>query len=325
MSALSTTYSTYSAKGLREDLENVIYNISPTDTPFMSNGGRVSVKATTHEWQTDSLAAVDTANAKVQGDNLTAFTTVAASTRVGNYTQISRKDFSIAGTTEIVDKAGRASELAYQAAKKAKELKRDMEAIALENIAGVAASSGVAPTMATMGAWIKTNVATVGTSGVSPAWTSGVPGYARTDGSTRAITETLFKSVAQKVFTAGGTLSMVLAGPVNKQNISKMSGIATKYNLARGTDSPMTIIGAADMYVTDFGNVQIVCDRFQRETDVWFVDPEYYGFGYLRPFQQVPLAKTGDAENRMLLVEWTLVMKNEAAHGLVPDCDSVIQ
>lgn len=325
---LSTTYQAHSAKGLREDLENVIYDISPSDTPFMSLSGRTKCSAVLHEWQTDTLAAVSTSNAQIEGVNITEFTTVAQSTRVGNYCQISHKVFSISGTMEAVDKAGRASELAYQATKKAKELKRDMEAIALENIAGSGGSTSTARQIATLGAWLKTNTNISSTSSGDPVYTSGVPAAARTDGTTRALSETLFKDVLSQMYTAGADISGCVAmfGPTNKQNASKFAGIATKTQTFN-TDlvKPMPIIGASDIYVSDFGTLRIVANRYQRNRDGWVIDPEYMAFGYLRPFQTVQLAKTGDAENRMMLAEWTLVVKNEAAHGLVADINDTIQ
>ena len=324
MTAFGTTFQTFQAIGVREDLENTIYSISPTDTPFISNGGRGDAKATLHEWQTDSLATVDTGNAQIQGDDITAIPAATPSVRVGNYTQISRKLVLVAGTLDAVDKAGRQSELAYQLAKKSKELKRDMEAIALHNIAGSAGNATTAATMATMGAWLKSNISYYTTDGGNPAYTSGVPAAARTDGTTRAFSETLFKAVLQSVWTSGGSLRMAMAGPANKQNLSQMAGIATHtYNFSG--DNQMTIVGAADVYVSDFGVLSIVPNRFQRDRDVWVLDPEYYSIAYLRSFRTEKLAKTGDAEKRMLLVEWTLKVHNEAAHGLVADLNTTLQ
>lgn len=323
MAAIVNTYQTYTAIGQREDLTDVIYDISPTDTPFMSNGGRGSMKATLHEWQIDSLGAVDTANAHIEGDDITSFPVTAVTTRVGNYSQISRKLVLIAGTLDAVDKAGRNTELAYQLAKRSAELKRDMEAIALENIGGAVGTAGAARTMATLGAWVKTNTV-IGATGGDPVYTSGVPGAARTDGTVRAFSETLFKSVLQQVWSSGGNLRFAMFGPVNKQNASQMAGIATAtYNQSAAVATK--IIGAADVYVSDFGVISLVANRFQRERDGWVLDPEYYSFNFLRSFRQEQLAKTGDAEKRMLLVEWTLKVRNEAALGLVADLNSTVQ
>lgn len=325
MSAITNTYTRFDAKGVREDLSNVIYQISPEETPFMSNVGRENVKNTYFEWQTDALAAAVTTNAQIEGDDITSFTAATATTRVGNYTQISRKDVIISGTLESVDKAGRRSELSYQMAKKSAELKRDMETTMLANQAAAAGSTSSARKTGALLAFITSNTS-IGTGGGDPSYTT-VPDAARTDATTtnlRSFSETLLKDVIQQVWTEGGTPSMVMAGPVNKQNLSKMAGIAAQRFNAAGA-KPSTIIGAADIYVSDFGNVTIVPNRLQRERDVFVLDPQYAAVAYLRPFQTVELAKTGDAEKRMLLVEWGLKVQNEKAQGLVADLNSTIQ
>jgi hypothetical protein len=325
MSAVTNTYTRYDAKGIREDLSNVIYQISPEETPFMSNVGRENVKNTFFEWQTDELASAVTTNAQIEGDDITSFTAATATVRLGNYTQISRKDVIISGTLESVDKAGRRSELAYQMAKKSAEIKRDMETTILANQAAAAGDTSNARKTGALLAFLKTNT-NEGTGGGDPSYTT-VPNAARTDATTtnlRSFSETLLKDVIQKVWTEGGNPSIVMAGPVNKQNLSKMAGIgATRFNVTGAR--PSTIIGAADIYVSDFGNVSIVPNRFQRERDVFVLDPEYASVAYLRPFQTVELAKTGDAEKRMLLVEWGLKIQNEKAHGAVYDLNSTIQ
>ena len=325
MAAITNTYTRFDAKGVREDLSNVIYQISPEETPFMSNVGRENVSNTFFEWQTDDLAAAITTNAQIEGDDITSFTAVTATVRLGNYTQISRKDVIIAGTLEAVDKAGRRSELSYQMAKKSAEIKRDMESTMLANQAAAAGSTSAARKSGALLAFLKTNTSE-GSGGGDPSYTT-IPDAARTDATTtnlRSFSEALLKDVIQKVWTEGGSPSIVMAGPVNKQNLSKMAGIAGQRFNATGA-KPSTIIGAADVYVSDFGNVSIVANRFQRERDVFVLDPEYASVAYLRPFQTVELAKTGDAEKRMLLCEWGLKIKNEKAHGAVYDLNSTIQ
>jgi hypothetical protein len=325
MAAITNTYTRFDAKGVREELSNVIYQISPEETPFMSNVGKENVKNTFYEWQTDDLASAVSTNAQIEGDDITSFTAATATVRLGNYTQISRKDVVISGTLESVDKAGRRSELSYQMAKRGAELKRDMETAMLANQAATAGSTSAARKTGALQAFLKTNT-NEGTGGGDPSYTS-IPDAARTDATTtnlRAFSETLLKDVIQKVWTQGGKPSVVMAGPVNKQNLSKMAGIAQQRYNAQGA-KPSTIIGAADVYVSDFGNVTIVPNRFQRERDVFVLDTEYASVAYLRPFQTVELAKTGDAEKRMLLVEWGLKVMNEKAHGAVYDLDSVIQ
>ena len=322
MSQTSNTFDTFNAKGIRESLSNVIYNISPEETPFMSNIGRESVKNTFFEWQTDSLAAASTTNAQIEGDDVSAYDSTSATVRLGNYTQVSRKTLILSGTLESVDKAGRRSELAYQLAKRSAELKRDMESIMLTNQASSGGSAGVSTAIRKTGsllAFLKTNT-DKGTSGADPSYTT-QPNATRTDAlaaDQRTFTEAILKSVIQKVWTAGGTPKVLMVGPVNKQRVSGFAGIAEIRREVTG-NKPGVIIGAADVYVSDFGAVSVVPNRFQRERDAFVLDPEYASVAFLRPFQTVELAKTGDAEKRMILVEWGLKVNTEAAHGLAAD------
>jgi hypothetical protein len=322
MSQTSNTFDTFNAKGIRESLSNVIYNISPEETPFMSNIGRESVKNTFFEWQTDSLAAASTTNAQIEGDDVSSYDSTAATVRLGNYTQVSRKTLILSGTLESVDKAGRRSELAYQLAKRSAELKRDMESIMLTNQAASGGSAGVSTAIRKTGsllAFLKTNT-DKGTGGADPSYTT-QPNATRTDaasGDQRTFTEAILKSVIQKVWTAGGTPKVLMVGPVNKQRVSGFAGIAEIRKEVTG-NKPGVIIGAADVYVSDFGAVSVVPNRFQRERDAFVLDPEYASVCYLRPFQTIELAKTGDAEKRMIVVEWGLKVNTEAAHGLAAD------
>jgi hypothetical protein len=322
MSQTANTFDTFGAKGIRESLSNVIYNISPEETPFMSNIGRENVKNTFFEWQTDALAAASTTNAQIEGDDVSSYDSTTATVRVGNYTQVSRKTLILSGTLESVDKAGRRSELAYQLAKRSAELKRDMESIMLTNQAASGGSAGVSTALRKTGsllAFIKSNT-DKGTTGADPSYTT-QPNATRTDATDanlRTFTETILKSVIQKVWAAGGTPKILMVGPVNKQRVSGFAGIAELRRDVAG-NKPGVIIGAADVYVSDFGAVSVVPNRFQRERDAFVLDPEYASVAFLRPFQTVELAKTGDAEKRMILVEWGLKVNTEAAHGLAAD------
>jgi hypothetical protein len=200
-----------------------------------------------------------------------------------------------------------------------------METAMLSNQGAAAGDTSTARKTASLQAFLKTNT-NEGTGGGDPSYTT-TPTAARTDataGDLRSFSEVLLKDVIQKVWTQGGKASMVMAGPINKQNLSKMAGIAAQRYNAQGA-KPSTIIGAADLYVSDFGTVSIVANRFQRERDVFVLDTEYASVAYLRPFQTTELAKTGDAEKRMLLVEWGLKVQNEKAHGAVYDLNSIIQ
>lgn len=312
MAIVANTFTRYSAIGIREDLSNVIYNISPEETPFISNIGRENVKNTYFEWQTDSLAAASASNAALEGDDVSSFTAVNPTSRIGNYTQISTKNVVISGTLEALDKAGRRSELTYQLAKLGSELKRDMESALLANQSPVAGNTSTARRTAGLPAFIKTNTS-FGTGGAD---TAGIA--ARTDGTQRAFTEALLKGVIAKVWESGGTPKMLMVGSFNKQAASAFNGIATRFrDVPAGQQAQ--IVGAADVYVSDFGTVNIVPNRFQRARDAFIVDPQYASMAVLRPIQQMELAKTGDAEKRLMLVEYGLKVNNEAAHGIVAD------
>ena len=312
MAIVANTFTRYSAVGIREDLSNVIYNISPEETPFISNIGRENVKNTYFEWQTDSLAAASASNAALEGDDIASFTAVSPTSRIGNYTQISTKNVVISGTLEALDKAGRRSELTYQLAKLGSELKRDMESALLANQSPVAGNTTTARRTAGLPAFIKTNT-DFGTGGAD---TAGIA--ARTDGTQRAFTEDQLKDVIAKVWESGGTPKMLMVGSHNKQVASGFTGIATRFrDVPAGQQAQ--IVGAADVYVSDFGTVNIVPNRFQRARDAFVVDPQFASMAVLRPIQQMELAKTGDAEKRLMLVEYGLKVNNEAAHGIVAD------
>jgi hypothetical protein len=310
MAQPTNTFDTYDSVGEREDLSDVIYSISPTDTPFLSSAAKTKATAVLHEWQTDSLAAASTSNAVIEGDEATLDAST-ATTRLSNSTQIMDKTVVITGTQESVDKAGRASELAYQIAKRAKELKRDMEATITGNIAEVGGNSSTARKMGTLGSWVTTNddLASDGASG------AGAGNAAHTDGTQRAFTESQLKSVIKSVWNAGGDPSMIMVGPFNKQKLSGFTGNSTRFDA--GADA--TLYTSVDVYASDFGQLQVVPNRFSRDRDAYVLDMEYWGIAFLRDFSMHELAKTGDSEKRQLLVEATLESRNEAASGLVAD------
>jgi hypothetical protein len=316
MAIVTNTFTTFDAKGIREDLSNLITNIAPEETPYMSNVGRESISNSLFEWQTDTLATA-AANKQLEGDDVTSFDSVTATVRLQNYAQISRKTIVLSATEETVNKAGRRSELAYQIAKRSAELKRDQEFSMLNGAVAAAGNTTTARGTASLQAFIKTNY-DMQTNGANPTYTT-VPTGARSDGNVRTFTETILKNVIQQVWTSGGTPKILMTGPVNKQRVSGFSGIASsRFNIDGGA-RPATIIGAADIYVSDFGNVQVVPNRFQRERDAFVIDPDYAKVTMLRPYQQVELAKTGDAEKRMLIVEWGHKVLAENAHGIAAD------
>ena len=316
MAIVTNTFTTFDAKGIREDLSNIITNIAPEETPYMSNIRKESISNSLFEWQTDTLAAAAT-NKQLEGDDVTSFDSVTATVRLQNYAQISRKTIVLSATEETVNKAGRKSELAYQIAKRSSELKRDQEFTFLNGAIAAAGNTTTARGTASLQAFIKTNV-DMQTNGSSPSYTT-LPNSSRTDGNVRTFTETILKNVIQQVWTAGGTPKILMVGPVNKQRVSGFAGIASsRFNIDGGA-RPATIIGAADIYVSDFGNVSVIAQRFQRERDAFVIDPEYAGVVTLRPYQQIELAKTGDAEKRMLIVEYGHKVYAENAHGIAAD------
>ncbi len=306
-------YDRYTAVGAREDLTDVIYDISPTDTPIMSSIGKTKATSVFHEWQTDALAAATTSNALVEGASATE-ATLSPTVRLGNYTQIVGKTVMVSGTLLASDLAGRKSEMAYQLAKASAEIKRDIETIITANQGQTAGTSGsAARKMGSLLSYIKsnTNVSAGTTAGGDPT-TIGVS--TRTDGTTRTFTETILKDVIKQVFESGGTPSVLMVSPALKQTVSAFTGLAAqRYQVP--TSGQATILAGADLYQSDFGVLQIVPNRFMRTRDALVLDPEYAALAYLRPFQTNDIAKVGDAEKKQILAELTLEVRNEAAHG----------
>jgi hypothetical protein len=311
------TFQTYTAVGQREDLTDTIYNIAPTETPFMNSIGKTKATARLHEWQLDNLAAVNVDNAAVEGATAVD-ATLTPTVRVGNRTQISQKTIKISGTLESVNKAGRRSEKAYQLAKASNEIKRDMEAILLSNkVAADGNGSSTARTLGGLQTWLNTN------KNLGAGGTAGNLGTtARVTGTDRAFTQAMISDVMQQCFTAGGSPNMLFVTPAQKVVASTFAGIATRYRDVPASQQAQ-IIGAADVFVSDFGVIQIVPDRFIPNTDnddvAFLVDPEMMSVAYLRPFQTTELAKTGDADLTQLLVEYTLQVNNEASSGIIAD------
>lgn len=317
MAVPTGTYQSYQAIGNREDLSDIIYDISPMDTPFMSNASRGTASAVLSEWQTDSL---DTAasNKQVQGDDA-ATNTASPTVRLGNYTQLSWKVPRVSGTQRAVNSAGRRDELSYQIAKRGRELKRDMETALTSAQSGEAGDAASAGQLAGIGTWLWKNQVQKGTAATTVTVTSGVPGTAPTAGTAGTFTEDDLKSVIKKCWDEGGDPGVVMVGSFNKQVASGFSGIGTLYRDAQpnGSLRPGSIIGAADVYVSDFGQHQIVANRFQPAGSVYALDMEYWEVAYLRPIQQETLAKTGDSDRRMILAEYTLKALQPNASGKV--------
>lgn len=330
MAQIANTHDSYDAKGIREDLTDDIFRVTPSDTPFLTAVGRTSAKSTFHEWQTHALGSVNTTNASIEGDEFS-YVEPTATTRVGNRTQILTKQYLITGTLEAVDKAGRDSEIAFQKIAKGLELRRDMEAMCIgKNAASVTGSNAAARISGSLSSWLSTNDNLTG--GASPAnrGTSGTAGgfsgsntVAATDGTVRAFTQAMLDGVISKMYTNSGMVSdaIIFAGPSQKTNLTNFDGIASQIQT---NTANRTIMNTADVFASQFGDLKIVPNRYIRQTsnvdrEVYIVRPAYARLAVLRPIQEIRPAVTGDAEKRVLLVECTLQVDNEAAHGVIAD------
>lgn len=319
MAAFTGAFKTYESIGNREDLSDIIYNISPTETPIVTNIGRTTADATSHEWQTDALTAATKDNAQFEADDVPTATAATPTVRVKNYCQIMRKDITVSGTQERIKKAGRKSELAYQVAKLGDELKRDLEAAVSQNNASVAGAAGTARKLGGLESWYATNDdrATAGTPGADGGYNTGTGlTVAPTDGTQRALTEQMLKNVLQSIFNnSSASADMVVAGGFNKQQISTFTGNATKMK----DISDGTLQASVDVYQSDFGEVSIFPSRFVRTRTVHVLQSDMLAVAYLRPFFMKDLASTGDYERKMMILEATLEVRNEKAHGVIAD------
>lgn len=313
-----TTTTTYGfKKSIREDLADIIYDISPTRTPFMSNAGRGTADNTYHEWQTDQLASPDLNNAAPEGADAVD-TDYVPTNRVGNYTQISTKTINVSKTANAVDAAGMKTLESYDLAKKGREIKRDMEAILLNNQAAVVGNSATPRKLAGLPTWIKTNAVANGLT--PPTNSSGNDGYpnAGWTGAAAAVdfTEDMLKTAIKKLWSSGGETKMLMVGPSNKVKVSSFPGIAQQ-RVNINSPKQSFIVGASDVYVSDFGNIDVVPNLFAPEEFAFLIDPEYVSVDYLRPFERNVLAQTGDARRTQMVVEYTLAVKTERAHAIV--------
>ena len=315
MTQFATTMTRFDQIGVREDLSNVIYNISPTETPFIRNAGKGKADNTLFEWQTDALATASSSNQQIEGDDITSIPAATPTVRLQNYTQISRKLVAVSGTARAVDTAGRKDEYNYQLAKVGAELKRDMEKDLLENKAAAAGSTSSARKTGSLLAWLKSNTTRNGST--APVYTT-IPTDVWTYGTPRAFTEALLKDNLKQVYDNGGSPTTVMVGSFNKQTMSSFTGVVELTSTQKMTGQA-TIIGAASAYVSDFGTLSIVPNRFQVASTALVLDYDMVEVDYLRPMQNIPLAKTGDADKGMLLAEYGLRVKNEKGLGVVMD------
>ncbi len=315
MAVPSNTLQTYQSSYNAEDVSDVIFNVSPLDTPLLSMANRTEAEATYTEWPIESLSAVDPNNANIEGDDAT-IDASSTPVRVGNYTQLMDKTLSVTTTQDRIKKYGAKEEFVRQKVKKGKELKRDMESIMLLNQARVIGAAGTAQKMRSMGSWLTTNV-NRGAGGASGSTTT-----AATDGTQRAFTEALFRATIVTAITNADELpDTVLAGPANRANISsQLSGNSTRfYELKDGQ-----LNASISVYRSDYGPLKIMMDRFQRERDMWFLNRKMIAIRTLEPMQYVDLARTGLTRKGQMWTNFTLQVSNEAAHAVLADLNTAV-
>jgi len=329
MAVPANTRQIYGAIGIREDLSNIIYNISPSETPFMSGAGRGSCDNTNFEWQTDELKAT-AVNRQVEGWDY-ASTAATEPRRLSNYTQISATQVQSSGTAESVDFAGRKSTQAYQLAKRAKEMKRDMETMLLDATVKAVGGAAAARATASFSTWIGTNV--IGTTPILNMTTAaglvnnGAAGYpdgttsSAAGGAVTAVTLAAINDLVARIWTQGGTPDTIMCPSTVKQTISS-SGVggavvATPYKDAGSKDKAVTAVNAVDVLVTDFGTFKVIPNRFMPSAHMDIIDFDMWSIDYLRPFSTESLAKTGDSMKQLLIAEYGLRAKNGLASGQI--------
>lgn len=315
MSAPTAAFAQYNKIGAREDLEDIIYNMAPMDTYFLSNAAKGKATNVLHEWQTDTLDSPVATNKFTEGDDFSA-QAVNPTTRLKNYCQIARKDFVITRTANKANAAGRAEELAYQTVLKGKAIKRDIEKHLLSTENASAGTSASPRSAAAVETWIYTNnhvSATGQTTNTTPAPVSGLASTAGTDGSATAFVETDLKTTLQQAWSCGGETDIILLGPTLKAKLDAFTGIATRYrNVNSGQQAE--IIGAADVYVSSFGSHKVVVSRYIRASAVLCLDMSTWGVAWYQPIVMEEIAKSGDSDKRMLVGEYTLVAKYPLAN-----------
>ena len=329
MAVPAQTRQTYGAIGIREDLSNIIYNISPTDTPFLNGVGRGSCDNTNFEWQTDELKGT-AANRQVEGWDY-ASTAATEPRRLSNYTQISATQVQSSGTAESVDFAGRKSTQAYQLAKRAKEMKRDMESMLLDATVKAVGAAAVARATASFGTWIGTSailttpilnmttllgLVNVGATGNYPDGTTGPAA----GGAVTAVSLAGINDLVARIWTQGGTPDTILCPATVKQTISSagVGGAVVADPIGNNSGGKaITAVNAVDVLVTDFGTFKVIPDRFMPATQMNIIDFDLWSIDYLRPFQTETLAKTGDSMKQLLIAEYGLRAKNGVGSGQI--------
>jgi hypothetical protein len=316
----TNTFDAYDAVGNKEDLQDKIYMVSPEKTPVLSMGRRFKASQKFHEWQRDALATPNKDNAVIEGDDRTG-NALTPTDRVGNYVQLFDAVAVVSTTQQATKSAGRSNEMKYQVAKKMTELKRDIEAMLISKNPAVAGNSTTARKSAGIAAMLYTN-ASSGAGGSTPSHTSGAATVAPTAGTPRAFTETLLKAVLALIYTnSGDQPDFVSVTPTHKGTFSGFAGIAVnRYQVPKGSQG--VIVGGADIYVGDFGELTIVPNYVQataNATDALVLNKEHYGVAYLQEFKSEGLSKTGHTDKELVSAELCTVVTSQMANGKVVD------
>ena len=317
MALVTNAVTTYGTPTAREDLINAIYRIDPEDTPFTSAIPKVKATAVLHEWSTQALGAVNTTNARLEGETLSrrASTTPV---RKQNYCQISDKDATVTGTDRAISIAGIDDMMDYQKALKSVELRVDMEAIVLGNQGQTAGDSTTARTLRSFNAWFSGNALRGTTTGVDSTAATAAATDATT-GDLQTFSETLLKAAIKAAYDDGGRPNMIFLGSGNKQIFSAFTG---RTNSQQEIGNPKKILASASVYGSDFGDLMVVPNRTQRARDVYIVDTSKVALATLRAFEPQEIAKVGDADTVNLVTEYTLEMRHPDAHAMVADTNA---
>ena len=318
MAVTANTNETYNESIIKEDLSSALTSISPTECPFMATVGTRNISNTYFEWAEVDLAAAVDNNSKIEGDSGLANDAPHNAIRKANYSNISTKVVEVSDTANQVSGVADAQTTAKQVAYALAALKRDMEKMSLNNAAANAGASGTARVTAGVPAFLTTNVnrGTGGANGTtSGSGSAGYPNAAATDGTARAITEAMLKGVVADCWTEGAEPSIVLCGASQKQTISGFTGNATKFQEV----DAKRLTAAVDVYISDFGSLEIVPARHVRSRDVLVLDPNYAKIAYLQTATQKELARTGLSERRLISAEWGVEVTSEKAHGIIAD------
>ena len=330
MAAITNTLLTDTMTDILEDLDRVIRNIDPTEVPFYSNAMKgTATNAAAHEWLTDNYRTPR--NAPQNEGEDASFDALTPRTRLVNSCQIADDNGIVSGTSDAVDQAPSQKEIIYQTIKKGREVRRDVEVISLANV--IKANTDPRA-MASMATWF-TN-ASVGATGVLP---TGDGTGAVTEGTARALTVALVDTGMQTAYVAGGQPSMLMMDAPAKVKWSKLNFAGGGTDVAnleanRTEPKPMASVGAVNKYITDFGDLDVVPNRFMDPANitglsdqfVYLLDSRWYGIDTLpgRSFKVKPLAPTGDAEKFLVLWEGTVKVHNQGAHFGIFAIDSTL-